>query len=114
MWRIHGMDFMRKAFKRNGLDPQLIYDLTPLENHHPYGETRGREILSWLATHIPSVEKWVAIDDDSFDMGAVKESFVHTNTVNGLTLSDAQDAVRLLGVSVEPYASPRSGLPYNG
>jgi len=101
-WRLKGdkIEELRCAFEEKGL---TIVGVTP-DLSGSKGSTRVDEILSWLedecmdATRTPT-KAWLAIDDMDLQRGndGLKDiNFVHTDNVDGLTFSKAEEAVNKL------------------
>jgi len=71
----------------------VLYDFTPIINNH-----RGREIQSWLDTHV-GVSSFVILDDRG-DMEPNAERLVRTLFSCGLTDENKREVVKMLnGVS---------------
>lgn len=98
-WR-HNMERVRDSFYAAWLDWNRVISRTPDSLWH----WRWNEILSWLNYYHENcwvwshVKKWVAIDDDSFDMKCVSRlwRFVHTKTSEWLTKEKAKEVIELL------------------
>jgi len=88
-WRMHGLAYMKKVLKGNGIDPDRIVDITGNEQ----GE-RGHQIQCWLDRN-PGVTGMVIIDDES-DMGALKDKLVKTSSYIGLTSTHVTEAIKML------------------
>jgi hypothetical protein len=76
-----------------GMTPTLNVEYT--ESGIPYG--RGAEISAWLSDH-PEVNQYVVIDDDRVDIVPHTDPLVQTDTQIGITDSDVQKAVSILGL----------------
>ncbi|KAL3933516.1 MAG: hypothetical protein SGPRY_000245 [Prymnesium sp.] len=78
---------------------------------------RPMEILSWLSANGPSVEggvtAWIAIDDRNLLLESggqdLKGHFVHTHISTGLTVTKADQAIKLLNAEETPVSSPEPG-----
>ena len=68
-------------------------------------DSRGIEIAKWLKYPAPKflepepVESFVILDDDA-DMGMLLPRLVQTNHLVGLTMSDAEQAIKILEVPI--------------
>lgn len=101
-WRLHAtleqLQGMFMAFGycfRNrviGVTPRIRTEQDKEDLSKPFG--RGLEILTWLKDK--EVEKYVVIDDDSFDIPSHKHVFVKTDCYTGLQDADVDKAISLL------------------
>ena len=62
-----------------------------------FSSKRGHEIAEWLSRH-PEVERYVILDDDSDMLPEQAESFVHTDSHNGMLLQHYDAARKILGL----------------
>ena len=105
-WKFHGVTKLRKMWEIRRL-PGTILDITPntvsdeiLLNANldemELGVCRGNEIKEWLSQHKGEVSNYMIIDD--FD-DLLQEQMCHaviTNTLIGITESDAEKAISIL------------------
>lgn len=92
IWRLHApLPLLQRLLETFGFQGKIL-DYTSTEKRGP----RGYEIRDWLAQH-PEVERFVALDDDAWDMKAVEAGFVHTTWETGLQPEHAKAAIRILG-----------------
>lgn len=105
-WRFYGVPKLRKMWEIRNL-PGSVLDITPntvsdeiLLNANldemEMGVCRGNEIKEWLSKHKGEVSNYVIIDD--FD-DLLQEQMSHaviTNTLIGITESDAEKAITIL------------------
>ena len=83
---------VRRSLDRFGIDSSLIIGRTG-----DVGE-RGRQILDWVREHRPA--KWVVLDDNSNDFDdhrEVMKRFIWVNSKNGLTVSNVDKAIAIIG-----------------
>lgn len=87
--------------KAGSFDSKVIIGMTPIlnveytESGIPYG--RGAEISAWLSEH-PEVTRYVVIDDDRMDIAPHTDLLVQTDTQTGITDSDIQKVIYILGL----------------
>ena len=105
-WKFYGVPKLRQMWKIRNL-PGTILDITPntvsdevLLNANldemELGVCRGNEIKEWLSRHKGEVSNYVIIDD--FD-DLLPEQMCHaviTNTLIGITESDAEKSIMIL------------------
>lgn len=94
---------LKERFKKWGLPPESLIDVTPdfrvknsLDNEFP-SDHRGSEITMWLnknSKHF-EVESFVILDDD-LDMEPHNNRLVQTVEPEGLTMENADQAIKLL------------------
>jgi hypothetical protein len=101
VWRMHGVVRMREILKTWGVRGTVI-GCTPDLAHPAKGKViieaveRGTEIQQWLDNyHRTEIEAFAIIDDDS-DMNGLSPYLIQTQVEPGLTLQDAERAIRLL------------------
>ena len=105
-WKFYGVPKLRDMWQKRNL-PGHILDITPntvsdemllnanLEEFQ-LGVCRGNEIKEWLLRHEGKISNYVIIDD--FD-DLLQEQMSHaviTNTLIGITESDAEKAITIL------------------
>lgn len=88
-WRMWGLARMKEILAKNGINPDLVIDITGDEP----GE-RGNQIQAWLDRN-PGVNSFVILDDD-MDMTHLIGKLVHTNAYVGLTEEDVKEAIEIL------------------
>ena len=88
--------------KAGAFNSEVIIGMTPVLNieytnpETPYG--RGVEISAWLLEH-PEITQYVVIDDDRLDIIVPHKDFlVQTDTRIGITDTDVQKAMIILGL----------------
>jgi hypothetical protein len=82
---------LQEIFKTNRILPERMIGTTPVsENGY-----RGEEIETYLKNH-PEITEFVIIDDDS-DMDPFMDRLVKTDSRNGLTFTDAEKVIEMLG-----------------
>jgi len=81
---------IRSMFSKYGFPDNIIISSTP---RHADG-IRGKEILQWLKEN--PVDKYVVLDDESFDIKDYTDRLVKTDMHKGLTEKDADAAIRML------------------
>lgn len=100
VWRSWGVWWLKRIFKRNGIDPIRLIGVTPREGEDANGSPemlgRGNQIQHWLNRH-KHVTKFVIVDDDS-DMVHLKrpDCFVQTNKHHGFMFLDYRAAHKIL------------------
>ncbi len=95
-WRkFKTLSALQEIFKTNNILPERMIGTTP-ESENGY---RGKEIETYLKEH-PEVTKFVIIDDDS-DMEPYMDRLVKTDSRNGLTWTDAEKVIEMLGGKLE-------------
>lgn len=103
-WRKGDTGWLRSVFARNGISGQSIIGETPrkivkLPSGLFLGQTRGREISSWISDWVKDNTNgnlhYVIIDDDSDFLPEQKPSHIQTNTYEGLTRPLAEKAIWL-------------------
>ena len=82
---------LQKMFKMNHILADRMIGTTP----EIKGEYRGAEIEAYLKEH-PEVTDFAIIDDEN-DMDPYMDRLVQTDSRNGLTFSDAERVIELLG-----------------
>ena len=93
---VHSTQAIRKLqelFTEVGIDPSRLIDKTP-DVFNVMENERGAEISKWLSTH-EDVECFVILDDSS-DIEPHKDQWVMTDEDNGMSMVDADKAIRLL------------------
>lgn len=91
-WRLFGLEHVNAVLARAGFNRPITY----LTGRRPDSH-RGREIGEWLLEIGYNVERFVILDDDSFDISDTwPRQFVHTSGEVGLTDEAASRAVRLM------------------
>jgi hypothetical protein len=101
-WRLSGVKVLSDMFfERNmNLAYSEFYDITP-DHAQPQqsglwlGDERGYEIKAWLDKH-HEVKSYVIIDDNSDMLEEQMQNFVKTNQWYGLTMEDAENAIKIL------------------
>ena len=85
---------LRKYWKMVIYDTTIIYDKS-------YGRNRGYEIKSWLASKT-DIDAWVVLDDEIFEDydDEIMKHLVKTDSIDGLTSSDASKAIEILGCKI--------------
>lgn len=102
-WRFcYTLPVLRRKLGEHGLLPNTVIGVTGR------GDGRGNEILAWLALH-PEVTCWAAVDDDSFDMGPVKDRLAHTSFQTGILGKHVDQLILLLGEKESETSSLTSG-----
>ena len=105
-WRFYGVPKLRKMWEIRNL-PGSVLDITPNTvsdemllnadlDEMELGVCRGNEIKEWLSKHKGEVSNYVIIDD--FD-DLLQEQMGHaviTNTLIGISESDAEKAITIL------------------
>jgi hypothetical protein len=81
---------LREWMDNCGLQGSRLIDVTPT----PFNAIRGKEIDLWLQQH-SRVKKFVILDDDN-DMEPYINQLVETDPSKGLTLENAEQAIKLL------------------
>ena len=105
-WKFHGVTKLRKMWEIRRL-PGTILDITPntvsdemLLNANldemELGVCRGNEIKEWLSRHQGEVSNYVIIDDYDDLLQEQMGHAVITNTLIGITESDAEKAIMIL------------------
>lgn len=92
----------------HGLPP--LVGSTPQLPYHPLRPMarRGDECIAWLLSQPHPITSFVVIDDSELTLGSSEldaSHFVQTNTSIGLTVDNALEAIRILGVAL-PAAVP--------
>lgn len=91
-WRKYkNLAALQKIFEINNILADRMIGTTPVTEEG----YRGKEIESYLKDH-PEITNFVIIDDDS-DMQPYMHMLVQTNASNGLTFTDAERVMELLG-----------------
>ena len=93
---------LKKIFEENQVMPSRIIDTTPeLEQYEEDGKDMGRGsiISTYLKAH-PEVTHFVIIDDED-DMKPYMSHLVKVNSSNGLTFTDAEKVIEMIGGSSE-------------
>ena len=101
-WRHYGLIKCQNYLEEWGVTGEVI-GLTPSLTTKPHQESsiylaveRWVEIRTWLDTH--NVESFVILDD-FWPMRELSHRYVKTKEEEGLTITDAALAIRLLGIS---------------
>jgi hypothetical protein len=105
-WKFYGVPKLRQMWKIRNL-PGTILDITPntvsdgmllnanLEEFQ-LGVCRGNEIKEWLSKHKGEVSNYVIIDDFDDLLPEQMSHAVITNTLIGISESDAEKAIAIL------------------
>jgi hypothetical protein len=101
-WRMSGKKVIEDMFfERNmNLAYSEFFDITP-DHAQPQqsglwlADERGAEIQAWLDAH-PEVTNYVIIDDQSDMLPSQMNNFVKVNQWYGLTIEDAENAIKIL------------------
>jgi hypothetical protein len=93
-WRaMHKLDELKQIFLNEGITGEII-GITP---DSKYSVSRGKEIHTWLNDKWSSVESFVILDDEVFDIKQLFENnMVQTSMVLGLTEDFANKAIEIL------------------
>lgn len=94
-WRHFGYEAVRDILKSNGIDPRRVVDITGNEQSYVDNNHRGCQIQAWLDKN-PKVKDFAIIDDES-DMGHLKHKLVKTDRFVGLTQSNVEKVLDILG-----------------
>lgn len=105
-WKFYGVTKLREMWKMRKL-PGAILDITPntisdemLMNANldeiEFGVCRGNEIKEWLSKHKGEVSNYVIIDDFDDLLPEQMSHAIITNTLLGITESDAEKAITIL------------------
>jgi hypothetical protein len=101
-WRLSGVKVLSDMFfERNmNLAYSEFFDITPdhaqlTKSGLWIGDERGYEIQAWLDAH-PEVTNYVIIDDQSDMLPSQMNNFVKVNQWYGLTIEDAENAIKIL------------------
>lgn len=101
-WRMSGKKVIEDLFRDRGMKKawSLFLDITPDHAQpQPNGlwlsDERGAEIQAWLDAH-PEVTNYVIIDDNSDMLPIQMNNFVKVNQWYGLTMEDAEKAIKIL------------------
>lgn len=105
-WKFYGVAKLRKMWEIRNL-PGTILDITPntisdemllnanLEEFQ-LGVCRGNEIKEWLSRHKHEVSNYVIIDDFDDMLPEQEDHAVLTDSLIGITGSDAEKAIMIL------------------
>lgn len=99
-WRMNGIEALCEMWDSRNL-PGGIIGVTPILTQ-PDQFTRGAEIYSWLFEQargefeISNQHPYVIIDDNNDMKLSQQHRFVQTNSHVGLTMSDAEKAIKIL------------------
>ena len=105
-WKFYGVAKLRKMWEIRNL-PGTILDITPntisdemllnanLEEFQ-LGVCRGNEIKEWLSRHKGEVSNYVIIDDFDDMLPEQEDHAVLTDSLIGITGSDAEKAIMIL------------------
>lgn len=100
-WRHFGIDALRKIFKHNNIESDIL-DITPTETlseigHLFMGDKRGNQIERWIIENSdPEIINYVIIDDFSDFLDNQIPRFVKTFINDGFTKSDLELAKKIL------------------
>lgn len=94
-WRVYGLDAVRDILKSNGIDPRRIIDITGDEQDSNNRNHRGYQVQCWLDRN-PYVKDFAIVDDES-DFENVKDKLVKTDRFIGLTQSNVEKILEILG-----------------
>jgi len=111
MWLLRDQFYQHEIQNKNHSDNlwHRVISKTP----HSLDHWRWNEILHWINWHNETcanwdhIKKWIAIDDDSFDMKQINRlwRFVHTKTKEWLTKEKMNECIDLLNGSTKPKNS---------
>lgn len=93
-WRTYGLAACRDILKANGIDPTKVIDITEMPAKDR-GLDREHHIERWLRLH-PETVNFVILDDEA-EIPDLKKKYVETNSYVGLTSSDVDRALKILG-----------------
>jgi hypothetical protein len=85
------LNSLQEIFKINDILPKRMIDTTPIAKDN----YRGTEVDMYLKEH-PEITDFVIIDNDS-DMEPYMDRLVQTDSRNGLTFTDAEKVIEMLG-----------------
>jgi hypothetical protein len=101
-WRLSGVKVLSDMFLTRGMKKAWcnFIDITPdnaqlTKSGLWLGDERGYEIKAWLDKH-HEVKSYVIIDDNSDMLEEQMQNFVKTNQWYGLTMEDAENAIKIL------------------
>lgn len=100
-WRLpRHVNRLHSQWTEHGFSENLAIDATPDTRQYPSVSPlyrRGLEIKAWLDSH-PEVQNWLVIDDEKLAIETVIDPgrCVFTNPARGLTMDDAERAVKIL------------------
>jgi hypothetical protein len=97
-WRFCGLEEMRLILDFWGVSGCVVGctpDLSRKRGTLYVAECRGHEIQAWLDECTKHVTSFVILDDDA-DMNGLSDMLVKTEFESGLTMADADKAVKLL------------------
>jgi hypothetical protein len=98
-WRAHGYNKLCRIFESWGVT-RTPWSLTPDLTSKPgtlwVARERGDEIQAWLDAHPQWAPTSFVIIDDSADMQHLFPRLVRTNSDIGLTMADAERAIKML------------------
>lgn len=103
-WKHKGLDAMHRLWTLRNM-PGILLGVTPETLSNDSYCSRGMEILKWLVQNAPEDSneyRYVIIDDSQFFLPEQKPFLVKTNSAIGITQEDAERAISLLGISINP------------
>ena len=94
-WKAYGLDAVRDILKSNGIDPRKVIDTTGTEQSPDERNHRGYQVECWLDRN-PKAKHFAIVDDQS-DFENLKRNMVKTNKYVGLTQSNVESLMEILG-----------------
>lgn len=95
-WRLWGREKCLDAFKRNGLDPNLVHEDWATPHNLPAGADRSAEIKDWLARH-PEVVTFAVLEDGLLDV----PNLIQVTFEDGMLYEHQRRLWELLGIKAE-------------
>jgi hypothetical protein len=96
-WRnYHDLEYLTDMLVKAGLHKEDVVSETPYRDG-----VRGREISLWLERSDVEIESFVILDDDVFDMKEHEGKYVQTDTDNGITSEEADEAIKILDKDIK-------------
>lgn len=103
-WKVDGLDIMKKMWVERNL-PGKVIDITPSDllgsqeidfSNPNFLAGRGREIQQWIQQNGSTKDRYVILDDLDDMLQSQKQFFIQVNPQIGITLKDAEEAVKIL------------------
>jgi len=91
-WRMgRTVEELQDLFDLHGFEGEVIG-----KTGHGFNGERGLQIREWMRMKGLEDVRFIAIDDDTYDMGAVADHLVHTDNAVGLQDVDVDKAIAML------------------
>ena len=105
-WRREGLHMISNFFIKFGMNKKLARNIFKYHTSIGKYRKRGKEILKYMEEigFDKNKDKFVIIDDDSYDITIfeeLKNNFIYVDNMTGYTVSNLKETYKLLGIKEE-------------